>query len=332
MIPNPIAPTVDFEADGIQHGFLRLPWSRNESAWGNLMIPITVVRNGFGPTALLTGGSHGDEYEGPIALSDLARNITLEEVNGRIIIVPFLNYPAFRAGTRLSPIDAFNLNRTFPGRPDGSVTEKIADFVLRVLVPMADLVLDFHSGGKTLDFLPFAACHVLENKEQERRCREARDAFSAPYSMTMLEIDNVGMLDTEVEALGKIFVTTELGGGGTATSTSAGIAKRGVRNVLKHMEILAGEREESPSVALDMPGPECFCFSEAEGFVEPLVDLGAKVKKGDPLLYVHPVDRLDLRPGEYRAGLDGILASRHFPGLTRLGDCLAVVAVPDGSV
>jgi hypothetical protein len=75
MKPSPIVPTVDFDADGVQHGYLRLPWSRNESAWGNLMIPITVVRNGEGPTALLTGGNHGDEYEGPIALVDLAATL-----------------------------------------------------------------------------------------------------------------------------------------------------------------------------------------------------------------------------------------------------------------
>ena len=55
--------------DGVQHGILRLPYSRDDSAWGSVMIPICVIRNGKGPTALLTGGNHGDEYEGPLALS-----------------------------------------------------------------------------------------------------------------------------------------------------------------------------------------------------------------------------------------------------------------------
>ncbi len=329
MIDSPIVPTVDFEHEGIQHGYLRLPWSRDDSAWGNLMIPITVVSNGPGPTALVTGGSHGDEYEGPVALADFARKVTLDDITGRIILVPFMNYPAFRAGTRLSPIDTFNLNRTFPGRADGSVTEKIADYIQRVLLPMADLVLDFHSGGKTLDFLPFAACHVLENKAQEARCREARDAFCAPYSMTMLEIDAVGMLDTAAESLGKAFVTTEIGGGGTSTARTLAIARRGLANVLKHAGILAGPLEHQPSIFLDMPGPECFSFSQSEGFIEPAVDLGAQVRKGDLLLSVHPIERLGGRPQEYRAGLDGILAARHFPGLVGLGDCLAVVATTE---
>ncbi|MGG2478955.1 N-alpha-acetyl diaminobutyric acid deacetylase DoeB, partial [Rhizobium sp. BR5] len=134
----------------------------------------------------------------------------------RIIIVPALNYPAFRAGTRTSPIDRGNLNRSFPGRPDGTVTEKIADYVTRHLIPLADIVLDFHSGGRTLDFLPYAAAHELPDKDQEALCFDAVAAFAAPYSMKMLEIDAVGMLDTTVEEMGKVFVTTELGGAGTA--------------------------------------------------------------------------------------------------------------------
>lgn len=326
MKPNPIIPTVDFDRDGIQHGFLRLPWSRNESAWGNLMIPITVVRNGSGPTALLTGANHGDEYEGPIALTDLAANLLPEQVCGRVIIAPFMNYPAFRAGRRLSPVDNLNLNRAFPGRPDGTVTEKIADFFTRVLLPIADLVLDFHSGGRTLDFVPFAACHVLADREQEARCMAARDAFAAPYSMRMLEIDAVGMYDTAAEDQGKVFVTTELGGGGTATARSVSIAKRGVSNVLKHAGILDGPVEWGRSIELDMPSSDCFVFSDSEGLVEPAIDLGERVQKGDLLARVHPVDRLGRAPEEYRAHIDGLLAARHFPGLISMGDCLAVVA------
>jgi N-alpha-acetyl-L-2,4-diaminobutyrate deacetylase len=291
------------------------------------MIPITVVRNGEGPTALLTGASHGDEYEGPVALVDLARTLDPGTVSGRIIIWPFLNYPAFRAGRRLSPIDGANMNRIFPGKPDGTLSQKIADFIQRQLLPLADVVLDFHSGGKTLDFVPFAAAHALRDPGQEARCHAARDAFGAPYSMTMLEIDSVGMLDTAAEEMGKVFVTTELGGAGTATARSIGIAKRGLRNVLIHSGILTGEIERSPSIRLDMPSADCFTFSESEGLVEPCVDLGDPVSAGDVLARVHSAVRTGEEPKEYRARLSGILAARHAPGLIGMGDCLAVVAV-----
>ena len=193
MRASPISPTVDFDADGEQHGFLKLPYSRDDSAWGAVMIPVTVIKRGDGPTALLTGGNHGDEYEGPIALSKLASTLKAGDVNGRVIIVPFMNYPAFRAGTRTSPIDAGNLNRSFPGKPDGTVTEKIADYFQRHLLPLADYVLDIHAGGRTLDFLPFAAIHVLNDATQQARCEAAMRAFGAPYSMRMLELDSVGL-------------------------------------------------------------------------------------------------------------------------------------------
>src|SRR3546814_12939789 len=77
-------------------------------------MPITVIRNGDGPTALFTGGNHGDEYEGPIAILDLARSLEPAEIGGRVILLPMMNFPAVRSGRRTSPSDSGNLNRMFP--------------------------------------------------------------------------------------------------------------------------------------------------------------------------------------------------------------------------
>ncbi|MGJ8571471.1 MAG: N(2)-acetyl-L-2,4-diaminobutanoate deacetylase DoeB [Hoeflea sp.] len=327
MPGNPITPTIPLNEDGVHHGFLRLPYSRDDSAWGSVMIPITVIKNGVGPCALLTGANHGDEYEGPVALMDLAVSLRPEDIEGRVIIVPAMNYPAFRAGSRTSPIDRGNMNRSFPGSPSGTVTEKIADYIQTVLLPEASIVLDFHSGGKTLDFIPFASAHVLENKEQQAACVAAVEAFNAPYSMIMLEIDNVGMYDTSVEDQGKTFVTTELGGGGSSTAYSNMIAKKGVRNVLKHAGIMKGELEIAPSVMLDMPDDDCFVFSQDDGMIEAVRDLGDEVQRGEIVARVWPVDRTGRTPVDYRARRSGIVASRHFPGLVKAGDCMAVVAV-----
>ena len=326
MIRNPIAPTIAFDQDGKHHGFLRLPHSRNESAWGAIMIPITVIRNGEGPTALLSGANHGDEYEGPIALQALAHELEPGQISGRVIILPYMNYPAFRAATRVSPIDMVNLNRAFPGAPDGTATQKIADYFTETLVPMADIVLDYHSGGKTLDFLPFACAHYLDSVSQQAACVAAVEAFNAPYTLMLREIDNIGMYDTAVEAQGKVFVTTELGGGGTATARSARIARRGARNLLIHAGILAGEPARGPSVRLDMPGDDCFHFADCDGLVEPLADLGDSLAAGAPLARIWPADRTGVPARECRANRDGILAARHFPGLVQTGDCLAVIA------
>ncbi|TPN12858.1 N-alpha-acetyl diaminobutyric acid deacetylase DoeB [Mesorhizobium sp. B2-1-3] len=324
--PSPVSPSVNFDRDGAQHGFLRLPYSRDDSAWGSVMIPICVLRNGKGPTALLTGGNHGDEYEGPLALYDLARTLDPAQVSGTVIIVPAMNYPAFRAGTRTSPIDKGNMNRSFPGRPDGTVTEKIADYFQRELLPRADIVFDFHSGGKTLDFVPFCAHHALPNKALEQRAFAAVEAFAAPFSMRMIEIDAVGMYDTAAEDMGKVFVTTELGGGGTSRAETVRIARRGMLNVLRHAGIVAGAVEKTPTQWLDMPSGDCFAFAEEDGMVETMVDLGEPVEKGAVLARIHSTGRTGIAPQEIRAKMSGMLAARHFPGLVKAGDCVSVVA------
>lgn len=324
--PNPISSTVDFNRDGVQHGFLKLPYSRDDSAWGAVMIPITVVKNGTGPTALLSGGNHGDEYEGPVALSKLAQRLKADQVSGRVIIVPFMNTPAVHAGQRTSPIDKGNMNRSFPGKPNGTVTEKIADYFRRSLLPLADFVLDIHSGGRTLDFLPFAACHVLANKAQQGQCEAAMFAFGAPYSMRMLELDAQAMYDTAAEDQGKVFVTTELGGGGSSTARSVAVAERGVLNLLKHAGIVQGAVEVAESVMLDMPGNDCFVTSEHDGLLEMCRDLGDTVSKGDVIARIHDIKRSGADPVEYRARRSGLLVARHFPGLVQCGDTLVVIA------
>ncbi len=207
------------------------------------------------------------------------------------------------------------------------MTEKIADYFTRTLLPMADLVVDIHAGGKTLDFVPFACVHRLADQEQEARCVAAMKAFSAPYSMMLREIDAVGMYDTEAENQGKTFVSTELGGGGSSTARSNAIAKRGITNVLIDAGILAGKVDRQPSVLLDMPSSDCFVFSDHQGLFEILADLGDTLTEGQPLARIWPTERTGSKPCLYASPMDGMLVGRHFPGLIKMGDCLAVVAV-----
>jgi N2-acetyl-L-2,4-diaminobutanoate deacetylase len=328
MKDTPITSTVDYDKDGIQHGFLKLPHSHDESAWGSIVIPITVAKNGEGPTILFTGANHGDEYEGPVALFDLANKIKAEDLSGRVIIVPGMNYPAFQSGKRTSPIDGGNMNRVFPGNPEGTFTEKIADYFNRILLPLADYVLDFHSGGKTLDFLPFCCAHVLDDKEQQARCIAAMKAFNAPYSLMLLEIDAVNMYDTAAEKMGKVFISTELAGGGSTTAYTVGIAKKGIRNILRHAGITKGKLEVGETLNLDMPDQRCYVFSESTGLVEHCVDLGDKVKTGQLVAKVYNIERTGADPEEYYAEIDGIYTGRHFPGLVVNGDFLGVISVP----
>jgi N-alpha-acetyl-L-2,4-diaminobutyrate deacetylase len=321
-----ITTRIDFDAEGKQFGTLDVPHSSNESAWGAVRVPIVVIQRGDGPTVLLTGGNHGDEYEGPIALLKLARRLAPQAIAGRLILLPALNLPAVLAGTRVSPIDQINMNRAFPGDPRGTPTPMIADYVRRRILPLCDAVVDLHSGGKTLCFVPFCGMHHLGDAAQMAATLAALRAFAAPLSLVIRELDVAGMLDTAVEELGKPFLFTELGGGGTATAATVAIAERGIQNLLRHFGLSAGPVEAGPTRLMHSPDPSWFVIADDRGIFEILVDLGGEVAIGQPIGQIHDIERPRQAPAVYRAAQAGFLIGRHAPGLIRPGDCLAVIA------
>ena len=193
-IKTQITAEVDFEQNGKQQGYLRVPYSHNLAAWANILIPITVVKNGAGPTLLALAGNHGDEYEGQVALMKLARSLQPDHVSGRVIIIPALNLPAVLAGTRLSPIDGVNLNRAFPGKYNDSVTGLIAHFLTSVLFPLADIVMDIHSGGRSMEFFPCAHLHRVSDETQFQKMLAAAKVWGQRYVFIYADIAGEGLL------------------------------------------------------------------------------------------------------------------------------------------
>lgn len=167
----------------------------------------------------------------------------------------------------------------------------------------------------------------MDDKEQQKKCVEAMNAFNAPYSIMLLEVDAAGMYDTAAEEMGKVFISTELGGGGSATAKSVQIAKKGVDNILKYAGILEGGIEQTPSIQLEMPDENCFVSSTSEGLLEMLVDLGEPVVKGQEIARVHNINNTGEKPDCYHASMDGILTARHYPGLIKMGDIVGVIAI-----
>ncbi len=333
---NPTEPkvdaTIDFAVDGKHHGHLSIPHSRNDSGWGALHLPIVSIRNGDGPTMVLTGGNHGDEYEGPIALMKLARTLDASEIDGQVIIIPALNYPAVLAGHRVSPIDGVNMNRAFPGRRDGTVSSMIAHFVHQKILPLADAVLDIHSGGKTMMFSPFACYHQISDADVMEKAKQAVLAFAAPISLELVELDAEGMIDTAVEDMGRIFIGCELGGGGTTTTDTVSIAETGVRNLLSHFGIIdekprsLADRGLPPTRLMHMPDSDCYIICDDAGIYETLIDLNSPVAAGDAVGQVHFPEKPERPAVVYRAARDGILIGRTHKALVGSGDFLALVA------
>ncbi|MBC7967599.1 MAG: succinylglutamate desuccinylase/aspartoacylase family protein, partial [Fuerstia sp.] len=272
--------SVDFQKPGKQQGFMQVPYSHNLGGWANVMIPITTVANGTGPTALVLGGNHGDEYQGQIAALKLARELTPEMVTGRIILIPSLNFPAARAATRLSPLDGMNMNRAFPGNPEGSVTSQIAHFLTTVLFPLSDVVIDIHSGGRSMEFVPCAHMHLVADLEQRRKMLAAMLAWNTDFCFLYADIAGSGLLPVEAENQGKLVVTTELGGGECIPASVHRIAQSGLRNVLIHVGALRGVEQtreslgKTPTVLTQALNREDYLLAPESGVFEVCVELG----------------------------------------------------------
>jgi len=322
---------VDFDKSGKQVGFVRIPHSPHKDAWGNTAIPIAVIANGKGPTVILQGGNHGDEYEGPIVIGEIIRDLPVEDIQGRIICLPAVNAPAVRAGRRTSPDDGLNLNRTFPGDPIGSITEQISAYVSDIVFPMADAFLDLHSGGSSLDIIPSAIVEPATDARHHARNVAAVRAFNAPMTVV---IDNLGdprtSTATSVRA-GLTTVGTEMGGGGTVSREAVKVCRNGVRNVLAHLGVLAEPAtrpDAEPGVILKIPGPDGFVFAGSDGIFENFHPLGATVRAGQEAGRIHHLTDPG-RPSEVlKFGADGVLYGQRHPALVEPGNCCLVVAAP----
>jgi N2-acetyl-L-2,4-diaminobutanoate deacetylase len=331
-VNSPITTDIDFEQAGKQVGYLRVPYARDNSAWGALMIPLTLLKNGTGPTLLLIGGSHGGEYEGPVCLMKLARELKAADVQGRVIIIPALNLPAVSAGRRLSPIDQKDMNRVFPGRPQGTVTELIAHYVHDHLLPLCDAVLDLHSGGYSLDLLPYISMHDLENAQQQQATLAALKAFQAPYALIMEEFSGAGLLDYAVEEMGKIFLCAEIGGAGRLTAATLRIVETGTLNLLKHLGIIEGQTVTQADLGrpstqfLSVPAAANYHAVTMAGIYEPFYQTGADVKAESPLGQIHFVEQPTWEPQPIIAQRSGLLIGQRGPGHVEIGDCVAIVA------
>src|SRR3954465_13781205 len=129
MIPD-ITPVEQIDWDRAGARFYHLPFTFDHT-WGRVRVPLYVACSGRpGLTIVAIGGTHGDEYEGPVGLKNLIQELDATTlVAGRLIVIPVLNVPAFNAVQRASPLDGGNMNRVFPGRADGSITWRIARFM-----------------------------------------------------------------------------------------------------------------------------------------------------------------------------------------------------------
>lgn len=311
----------------------------HDSIWGDHLIPLTVwvgpeLHQDQGLVAF--GSNHGNEYEGPVALKSLLSEINLDDVRGRIILIPVLNPSAFRAGTRESrPDDGVNLNRAFV---DGAgvnpalagITHRIAAFVRQYIWPRVHVVLDLHSGGDVARFSPCASFHPVEDPELAEKIEQTARWFGTP-SIMVYQNSTPGLLPSEAERLGKITVGTELGWGKAILPEGVKYGRQGVLAAAIHHGQLRGTIEPigyhraGTQRKLEMVDRDCFTVAPFDGHYEPLLECGTAVQRGEIVGLLHDFDHIDMPPWPARAGVDGVVLAQAWVAPVPRGQHIVVV-------
>ena len=324
-----ISTEVDYEAPGKLSGYLRVPHSVHRSAYGWLPVPITVIRNGDGPTLVMTGGTHGDEFEGQIAISRLAQAIEPEQIRGRIILLPMLNFPAAQTGQRTSPIDDGNLNRLFPGDPKGTPSEMIAHYYEEVVMPLADYAVDLHSGGSSL-FYPATLLRGMGHGPKEAAALEQmQEALDLPYAWVFTS--GGGRESTARTAMGAanrkgvVNVMTELGGAGVVTPDILKRTERGLRRLMHSLGMLPGYTPDAADGTRELNACGSV-YAYDLGVFEPFKTIGDEVFEGEIVGLIHHPDTPQKAPDEVTSPFGGIVLCQRAMAPVARGDAVYQIA------
>jgi len=324
---------VDFDTPGKRHYQLAF---HLDSAWGYSLVPITVVRGGDrGDTGIaVIGGTHGNEYEGQIAVKDLCRSLSAEEVRGLVILLPQLSESACCAGTRVSPLDGVNMNRAFPGDARGSISYRIAHFIKTAVFPRVRVVIDIHSGGREAVFPLCTSFHKLPDAAQFAEISQAARLFNTPFLFVYSRQMGSGLLTDEAEDEGRIAIGGEFGSGDGVNPEGVRHAYEGSLNVMRHYGVLPGPvcpigRRERQRL-IQAPNLEDYRPCPRDGIWEPLVAPGADVERGQLLGRLHDFSDHSAPPLEIHAHRAGVLIARYSAAVCSKGLTLFVIGEETG--
>ena len=282
--------------------------ARGDGTYVRLPLMVVNGRHG-GPTLVVSGGVHGDEYEGPEAIRRVWRQLDPGQLRGTFLAVPVVNVTAFEAAARKSPIDDLDLNRIFPGRKDGFISEKIAHFFFNEIVLKADGFLDLHAGGNAFAIAPMVI--YLETGDEEFKAREL--AFAKAAGVGLLWKGRGLWASPHVEAVkrGLPAITAELGQEGRCSEPLVMLGEQIILNLMKHLSMLEG-LPEVPEKQTIVKGT--YLHSQAGGTFHPKARVREAVGRGDTVGVI--TDLLGEIVETVKAPYDGIICSiRTFPSI-----------------
>jgi predicted deacylase len=325
---------LDFDKPGKQIGYLRVPQSRDGGAWSTIEVPIAIINGGKGPAVLFTGGVHGDEYEGPIAVSRLARRLDPHSVRGKVILMPAVDLPAALAGRRMCPIDGRDFNRCLPGDPRGSFCQMLAHFIDTVLFPQVEISVDVHAAGNAMEAALSSTMHWVDNPQVVQRTTALAEHFAAPYNVMFWGVDEGGTMASAAEARGVLAISSEIGGYGRVSVEGVRVAERGLDNVLKWLGMIEGrpdtsQRDGSPGTRhMQVRDQTSYVFAPSDGLFEPLHLAGTQVRAGELAGYLHFIEDWSRPPLPIEFRTDGTIWMAPGSGRVCKGDVVGVVMQP----
>ena len=226
-----------------QRGYLTV----GETPMGPIQIPLVIVHGAqAGPTLCMTAGVHAAEYPAIDAVLRTLAGLDPADLSGTVVAVPVVNSPMFRARSAfLSPIDGLNLNRTFPGKPDGTISEVIAHVLINEVVALADFHIDCHGGDLPEVLWPYSGYAMTGIPAVDER-GEAMARLYSPRIVALYREGTAlpptkGSFTTEAARRGIPSILAESGSAGGLDPSDVQTHMRGITNVMRFFKMLPGE-------------------------------------------------------------------------------------------
>ncbi len=321
--------TVDLQREGRQSGDLLVPWSDNRNPLGRYPVPVITLAGAPGPVVLILGAVHGDEFEGPSAIMRLARDLKPEELCGRVIMMPCTNSGAFSASSRCSPLDGGNLNRAFPGDPDGTPTAMIADWLQSWMIPQCNAVIDLHSGGKASVFVPCSLPQAGTDAALDGANLALATAIGLPVIWQLGAQNDDRSVNAACARAGVPCVAAELGGGGGVDPGITDMAEAGLRRVLHHLGVLADAPRlprNANAARVAIIDPADHVMAPARGLFDRRCRAGDRVVQGDLAGWLHFPEEPDRAAMPLHFPQTGLVLAHTARGLIDRAEMLALVA------
>src|SRR5690349_5450656 len=231
------------------------------SADPGLSIPVAVIHGTKpGPVLALVAGSHGTEYTSIIALEKLIAMLNPAEISGTVIIVPLINIQSFEQKVpHVNPVDKKSMNRFYPGRMDGSQTERASYLITKQVVEQCDHLIDLHGGDLDESLRPYSYWTKTGNEKQDQISRDMVLAFGLDTIIISADRPKDPQasryLENTASTRGKPSITAEAGYAGTVETDDLNVLINGCLNVMRYLKLITGWPTPAGFAGVGIAGP-----------------------------------------------------------------------------